>query len=200
MLVLIQLGERPETPQQLPLPPPTLSDKMIEAIKLIEAQIPKGNATRYGDNALAKSIGEFLSTICRHARFNQKRRGKVKGRTFKEMTEADVVELKKRVLKLFVDTGGLCHVSGVCISFTESDRLLSIDRIDNKVGYEVESNLSLILRYFNTDGAVTVSEPGKAQMDAGPIPSVWSPHFAGRGDGEIPRLASRGAGDTRRSA
>eukprot|EP00756_Hemistasia_phaeocysticola_P027722 Hpha_TRINITY_DN16131_c4_g4::TRINITY_DN16131_c4_g4_i1::g.4567::m.4567 len=128
-----------------------LSDAVrSEAIQLGELPPPALSRT---EDVLEAINGNHLQKIVSAAKADQKSRNKGKGNKgkFKELTEADFGELKKRVLKLFVATGGKCHVSGVRISFTEPDRLFSIDRLNNEVGYEVESNLSLVLRYFNTE-------------------------------------------------
>ena len=148
---LIQLGELSRDAEAPSSSSPTLPDKMMEAIKLVKTELPSGKRVRYGSNELAKSIGLYLKYLCNCAKSNQKERNRKKGRSFKELTPSDVLKLKMWVLREYVATGGLCSVSGLPLSFTDPNRKVSIDRLDNDVGYEEESNCALVHPHFQTE-------------------------------------------------
>lgn len=133
------------------------SEEYLDALDLVEKNMSLSSGACYENNDVARQIANHLKSMCINARSRQNERRK-KGRTTMQQ-DICIETLISRVLSLFRKQEGRCHVSMLPICFFgKNGHQLSIDRIDNAVGYEDECNLSLVADIFQAELSKTEGE------------------------------------------
>ena len=77
-----------------------------------------------------------------------------------EFTDTDLLKLRIWVIDTYIKTGGRCCYSKIPICFSGLDGrpIVSIDRIDNEIGYEDQNNTKLIAVFFQSELTQTKGE------------------------------------------
>ena len=138
----------------------SISPEYLEALQEIKDKMYGGSQTRYTSD-LTRIIAINLNRLCSHAKASQEDRRNKKGRkSMKKFDLADMTELKKRIVDRYIANGGRCEFSEmpICFAGLHGKPKLSIDRLDNDIGYDDKENIRIVAMFFQSELSRTMAD------------------------------------------
>lgn len=132
-----------------PIDDEPIDDVCIKMLDDLESQIGMGGQASYSCD-YHSAAAEEIKIIVNHMKYNQNERRKKKGREHMlELTEAHLPTLRRFVIYLLKKQKFRCKYSSIrlCPAGKYGFKM-SVERIDDNIGYEVRTNLCIVFHLF----------------------------------------------------
>ena len=134
-----------------------IDDVCIKMLDDLESQIGKKSGQARYSCEFHRAAAEAITIIVNNMKIDQNERRKKKGRAaMLELTEADMPMLRRTVIYLLKEQKFRCAYSSIRLCPAKIHGFkMSVERIDDNIGYEVRTNLCLVFYLFQAKGLLT---------------------------------------------
>jgi len=134
-----------------------IDDVCIKMLDDLESQIGKTSGQARYSCEFHRAAAEAITIIVNNMKIDQNERRKKKGRAaMLELTEADMPMLRRTVIYLLKEQKFRCAYSSIRLCPAKIHGFkMSVERIDDNIGYEVRENVCLVFYLFQAKGPLT---------------------------------------------
>jgi hypothetical protein len=130
-----------------------ISPEYEKALNSIKSQRHKKTGARYDDEFTSR-IAFKIQGLVNSLKKNQNKRRTINGReSMHEFTDEDSERIKVWMIDNFLYNRGRCEISRIPICFAglNGKAKVSVDRINNSIGYEDTQNIQLVAVFFQSE-------------------------------------------------